>query len=155
VLRIISLLIAFSAINAHANTVYKCQDGENIIFSQIPCETDNNKNEQLDYPKVQNTISSQSTQPESAQNNSNPTFYILSQKKERSLAKIANLKQKYNEEVEKIKANALTAGENRAGASYVQLLNEQIKEVSDKYLNNIEKEEKSLEKIEQKISKLN
>mgnify|MGYP000069989014 CR=1 FL=1 len=154
-LRIISLIIAFIAINTHANTVYKCQDGEHIIFSQMPCETDNAENKQLDYSNVQNTISSQSTQPKSSQNNTTPTSYMLSKKKERSLAKIERLKQKYNDNVEEIKANALTAGVNRAGASYLQLLNDQITEVHNKYQKNLKKEQQTLDKIEQEINKLN
>ena len=153
-LRKISLLIAFIAINTHANTVYKCQDGEHIIFSQMPCETDNTENKQLDYSNVQNSISSKSTQIESSQNNISPSVYMLSKKKERSLTKIANLKRKYNDDIEKIKANGLSVGVNRAGASYLQLLNEQITEVSNKYQKNIKQEQQTLNKIELKISKL-
>jgi len=154
-LRRISLIIALTAINTHANTVYKCQDGDNIIFSQMPCETDNKENEQLDYSKVQNTMSPESTQLKSAQSNTDPTIYMLSKKKERSLANIERLKQKYIAEVEKIKANALNAGVNRAGSSYVELLNEQIIEVDNKYQKNLKKEQQTLDKIEQEISEPN
>ena len=150
----ISLIIAFITMNTYANTVYKCQDGNQIIFSQMPCETDNAENKKLDYSNVQNTMSSQSTQPKSTQNNTNPTSYMLSKKKERSLTKIANLKQKYNDDIEKIKAKGLSAGMNRAGASYLTLLNEQLTEVHNKYQKNIDNEQQTLDKIELKISKL-
>ena len=140
--------------NTHANTVYKCQDGDQIIFSQMPCETDNAENKQLDYSNVQNTISSQSTQPKSSQNNTTPTSYMLSKKKERSLAKIERLKQKYNDDVEEIKTNGLAAGMNRAGASYLTLLNDQLTEIHNKYQKNIEKERQTLDKIELELSKL-
>lgn len=153
-LRKISLIIAFITINTHASTVYKCQDGNNIIFSQIPCKTDNKENEQLDYSKVQNTMSSESNQSKSSQNNTDPTIYMLSKKKERSLAKIKHLKKKYNEDIEQIRTNGLNAGVNRAGASYLQLLSEQITKVRNKHQKSIKQEQQAIDKIELKISKL-
>jgi flagellar biosynthesis/type III secretory pathway protein FliH len=153
-LRIISLAIAFVAISSHADTVYKCQDGDHIVFSQMPCKTDNNVNEQLDYPKVQNSFSSKSNQRNSVQKNTNPATYLLSKKKERSLAKIKTLKRKLNDEVEKIKANGLTAGVNRAGAGYLKLLNDELIAVSNKYQKSIDKEQQTLDRIEQEINKV-
>ena len=117
-------------------------------------ELTNKENEQLDYSKVQNTMSSESSKPDSTQNSTNPTTYLLSKKKERSLAKLANLKRKYSEEIEKIKAKGLAAGVNRTGTRYLQLLNAELKEISDKYEKSIEKEQKILDKIEQRMSKL-
>jgi len=153
-LRIISLTIAFIAINIHANTIYKCQDGDHVVFSQMPCKTDNTKNEQLDYSNVQNTISSKSNQPNLAQNSTNPTTYLLSKKKARALTKIANLKRKYNDDIERIKANGLSAGVNRAGVSYLKLLNEELEKIQHKHQKGIKKEQKALDKIEQELSKL-
>lgn len=148
------LILAFIAINTHANTVYKCQNGDHALFSQMPCKAYNKENKQLDYSKNQNSISSQTTQPESAQNNTNPTSYMLSKKKERSLTKIENLKQNYNNDIEKIKANGLSAGMNKAGARYLAVLNEQLTEVQNEYQKNIDKEQQTLNKIALEISKL-
>ena len=153
-LRIISLIIAFIAINTHANSVYKCQDGDHVVFSQMPCKTDNTENEKLDYSNIQNSLSSESSQSNSVQNNTNPTTYLLSKKKERSLTKIVNLKRKYNNEIERIKTKGLSAGVNRAGASYLKLLNEELERIQNKHQKDIKKEQRTLDKIEQKLSKL-
>ncbi len=77
----ISFIIAFIAFNTHANTVYKCQNGERIIFSQMPCKADNTKNEKLDYSNVQNSISAEPTQANSTKKNMSPANYMLSKKK--------------------------------------------------------------------------
>jgi len=154
-LRKICLTIAFTAISTHANTVYKCQDGNQVIFSQMPCETDNSENKQLNYPNIQNLTSSESTPPtKSTQNNTNSSIYILSKKKERSLAKINKLKQKYNKDIEIIKTEGLTVGVNRAGSSYLKLLSTKLTELKKHYQNKIQKEYKTLDKIEQEISKI-
>jgi len=154
-LRKICLTIAFTAISTHANTVYKCQDGNQVIFSQMPCETDNSENKQLNYPNIQNLTSSESTPPtKSTQNNTNSSIYILSKKKERSLAKINKLKQKYNKDIEIIKTEGLTVGVNRAGSSYLKLLSTKLTELKKQYQNKIQKEYKTLDKIEQEISKI-
>jgi hypothetical protein len=146
------IIIAFITFSTHANTIYKCKDGEHIVFSQIPCETDNVENKQLDYPKVQNSISPESNKFRPSQNNTSPNSYLLSKKKERSLSKIKMLKQKLNIELEKIKNNGLKAGVNRAGISYLKLLNEEVVKVNDKYQKKISQEQRTLDKIEQNIN---
>ncbi|GLX77124.1 hypothetical protein tinsulaeT_04640 [Thalassotalea insulae] len=153
-LRTIILTAALIATYSHANTVYKCQNGDQVTFSQMPCQTDNTKNEQLDYSNIKNVITSEPTQSNASQNNTPPNTYLLSKKKERSLAKIKRLKQKLNSEIEKIKTKGLSAGVNRAGAGYLKLLSKEVTEVRSKYQKSIDKEQDTLEKIEQKISQL-
>lgn len=154
-LRSISLLLALTTINVHANNIYKCQDGDNVIFSQIPCETDNIKDVQVDYSTTQNNVTFKSNNAEASQHTTNPMMYSLTKKRERSIAKIEKLTQAYNEEIDKIRTNGLDAGVNRAGASYLKLLSSQIEKVKESYQKNIQEEQETLKQIEQKMSKVN
>lgn len=147
-----SWLLALATLNTHANTIYKCQDGDNVIYSQIPCETDNVQNIQVDYSKTQNNVTFSSNKISSSNNNTDPVLYSLTKKKERSIAKIEQLTQRYNEEIDKIKTKGLEAGVNRAGSSYLGLLIEQIETVKTKYQKDIQEEKNTLKEIEQKIS---
>lgn len=153
-LRIITLMLVILTIHSQANTVYKCLNGDQVTFSQMPCETDNTENELLDYSNNQNIVSSPEVQSSSTQNKTPPNTYLLSQKKERSLAKIKLLKQKLSSELEEVKTNAFTAGVNRAGSSYLKVLETKFIEIRDKYKKSIEKEQKTLDRIEQELSQL-
>ena len=148
----ISWLLALATLTTHANTIYKCQDGDNVIFSQIPCETDNLENIQVDYSKTQNNVTFKSNKVASTNNNTDPMLYTLAKKKERSIAKIERLTQRYNEEIDKVRTKGLDAGVNRAGSSYLVLLTEQIKTVKAKYQKDIQEEKNTLKEIEQKMS---
>lgn len=148
----ISLLLAIATMNAHANTIYKCQDGDNVIFSQIPCETDKIEDVQVDYSTTQNNVVFKSNSTSLSQNDTDPMLYSLVKKKERSLAKIEQLTQKYNADIEKIKTKGLDAGVNRAGSSYLVLLTKQIQEVKTKYEKNLQEEQQTLKEIEKKMS---
>ncbi len=153
-LRILTLITAFTPLAASANTVYKCQDGEQITFSQIPCQTHNTENEQLDYSQRQNSFPSSTSQTESAEIITNSTRYLLIKKFERSLSKIKTLKQKQKEEIEQIRNNGFLAGVNRAGSSYIKLLNVEYVKVRNKYQKSIDKERQTLNKIKLEMQKL-
>lgn len=154
-LKKISLLLALATMNTHANNIYKCQDGDNVIFSQIPCETDDQDNVQVDYSNTQNNVAFTSNKAAPSNNNTDPMLYSLTRKKERSMSRIERLTKQYNEDIDKIRTNGLDAGVNRAGSSYLQLLGKQIEEVKAEYQKNIQEEQQVLKQIEQKISKVN
>lgn len=148
-LRQISIIMALVAINAQANSIYKCQDGDNVIFSQTPCATEHIDNQELNHSNIQNAIAA-----EPNTKNINPDRYILSQQKERVISKMESLKRQFNTDVEIIKNKTATAGENRAGSSLLKVLQVEFNETRNTYQKKMAKEINVLKKVEQKIREL-
>lgn len=145
-----------------ATSVYKCQQGDQIVFSQMPCEDDNSENKKLDYSsQPQNVVASSNSAQQYSNTNNNATakagntsLFLLERKKARAQTKLTQLKSQYSQEMDKIHQKAMTAGVNRAGESYLKLLTKQVESTKAKYEQKIVREEKKLKKIEQDMARL-
>ena len=154
----IAVLLMWSTFtsDSYAASVYKCKEDGAIVFKQMPCESEDESNQKLNYQAPQNvvsTVSTASAQTVSAQSN-NTSIYLLERNRARTQNNIKRLHEQLTKELEGIKEKGLTAGVNRAGESYLTLLAKQIETTQSKYQKKIQKEEKILAKINQDIMRL-
>lgn len=156
-LREVGLLLTLITSNAYAVNVYKCQEGDKVIYSQMPCEVDNSRNSQLDYSHTQNYRAQSAPEPKSsspAKKSVSPERYILSKKRQRVIARINTLKRNYNNETDAIKEQGYLVGNNRSGDNLLTNLINQLNAKRDDYFTKVAVEEKELAKIDEEIKKL-
>lgn len=145
-LKAVTVVLIIFTTNTYAMSVYKCKEGDKVVFSQMPCDNDNTDNKKLDYSEPRNVVvTAPYNSSQASESISNTSSYIHQQKKRRTEAEIMRLTKKKNNEISALKKkHGVKPGVNRARKSYFEVINAEITATRDKYDKLIDKEKNNL-----------
>lgn len=166
---LIAAIILTTLATAQAE-IYKCQVDGKTLFSDQPCNGDPNQQVYLQSTSNQETATApQATQTVPTKNTTSPgdvteletKYFILDDEISRAKAAVEKIKQEQTAELEKLKRKKNLAMNNNAGANWEQSISTEMAAVVELYnkridraIADIDRDEKDLDEIKNKIKEL-
>lgn len=162
-----TLLAALTTANAE---IYKCQVDGKTLFTDQPCNGDPNQQSYLQSTSNPKTATApQATQPVTTKNTTSTSniteletkYFILDDEISRAKSAVEKIKQEQTFELERLKSKKSLAMNNNAGANWEQSISTEMAAVVELYnkridraIADIERDEKNLNEIKNKIKEL-